>query len=195
MAVKKMVAKKPAAAMKKTSPVKQTKLMDKKTVAKKTGPLMQKKKPAATTNTKTSQQKPVYNMSAELAAEIERRTKENKARKLTEVQASSDSTAVANITKGNMFSKQLAGNAAANKTRWRAGFNDQKVFHSQQQGTGMSHQGGTEAFWRQNQVETNQPQNLLLNAITGEYNYNKNETGRVGARGASVYVPRFKGYE
>ena len=94
-----------------------------------------------------------------------------------------------------MFSKQLAGNAAANKTRWKAGFNDQKVVHAQMNSNEWNHQGGTEAFWRPNQVETNQPQNLLLNAITGEYNYNKKETGRVGSKGPKVYVPRFKGYE
>jgi hypothetical protein len=193
--VKKMVAKKPVTAMKKASPMKQAELMDKKTVAKKNPKTGEYKKvsPMKQTNPKTGQ-KPFYNMSAELATEIDRRTVENKRRKETEVKASSDSSAVAKITKGNMFSKQLAGNAAANKTRWRAGFNDQKVEHSQQQGTGMNHKGGTEAFYRRNQVESETPM-PVLNPKTGQHGYNKKDTGRKEAKGPSVYVARYKGYE
>ena len=129
------------------------------------------------------------NLSEQAKGKINEIGEKNKLRLATEGQARIDSTSAANSRLGTDFEKALAGSAAANKTRTKAGFGDMGVSHSKVSSGAGWPLANTENFYRNNKVELEFPK-LSLNPSTGQYNSNPKDTGRTSPKGGGNYVSR-----
>ena len=117
---------------------------------------------------KSEQTKENYNISQALEDKINETSKINKKRELAEGQSKFDSIFAYNSRGGTEYQNIMAGNAAANATRTKAGFGDMSV----KKGRDTE---GKITYMRQNKVHKNMP-TATYNKKSGLYDPNPNES-------------------